>query len=86
MFNFFNELVADFGFENEFVNSFNLINMSNKFIYVEGQKGVVSITSDVITFRIKKGVISVFGQNLTLKRITATTLCIEGNIKKIESY
>ena len=85
MFNFFEELALDFGLENSLVNAFNLINMSNKLVYVEGHMGVVLISDEVISFRVKKAVASVYGQNLQLKRITKTTLVISGIIKKIES-
>lgn len=86
MFKFFNEVIADFGLENEVVNSFNIINMSNKLIYIEGHKGVISINSDVISVRVKKGAVCIYGKNLILKKISGTTLCINGEIKKIESY
>ncbi len=85
MFNFFSELVADYGLEVEQLNSFNIVNMSNKLVYIEGQKGVVKIGSDSISIRVKGGVIVVFGQNLKLKKITATTVCVLGNIHQIES-
>ena len=84
VFNFFDEIAFDFGLEVERINSFNIVNMSNKLLYVEGQKGVLSIGDDVISFRVKKGAISVFGENLKLRRITKTTLVIVGNIKKVE--
>ena len=85
MFNFFNEIAFDFGLEVEGINSFNLINMSNKLLYVEGQKGVLFVGEDVISFKVKKGAVSVYGENLKLRRITKTTLAIVGNIKKVES-
>lgn len=85
MFNFFNELALDYNLNIGELNQFNLVNISNKLIYVEGQKGIIKILSDCITFRVRKGVISVFGQNLTIKRITNTTLVISGEIKQIES-
>ncbi len=85
MFNFFDEIVSDFGLEVDFVNSFNLINMSNRLVYVEGQKGIVLISDDAISFRVKKGIVTICGQNLRIKRITNTTLTLVGNIKKIES-
>ena len=85
MFNFFNDIVADYGLEIDLKNGFNLVNISNKILYIEGQKGIVLISEEVMSFRIKKGVITIYGQNLMLKRITNTTLTIIGNINKIES-
>lgn len=84
MFNFFSELVADFGLEIDKLNSFNIVNMSNKLVYIEGQKGVVKIGSESMSIRVKGGVVVVFGQNLKLKKITGTTVCIVGEIEGIE--
>lgn len=84
MFNFFSELVADFGLEIDKLNSFNIVNMSNKLVYIEGQKGVVKIGSESMSIRVKGGVVVVFGQNLKLKKITGTTVCIVGKIEGIE--
>lgn len=84
MFNFFSELVADFGLEIDKLNSFNIVNMSNKLVYIEGQKGVVKIGSVSMSIRVKGGVVVVFGQNLKLKKITGTTVCIVGKIEGIE--
>ena len=85
MFNFFDELVFEYGLQIDKVSDFNLINISNKLLYVEGQKGVILISDDVISFKVKKGAICVYGEELKLKRITKTTLVIMGKIKKVES-
>ena len=85
MFNFFNELALDYNLNIGGYNQFNLVNLSNKLVYIEGQKGIIKISTDCITFRVKKSVISVFGQNLTIKRITDSVLVIAGEIKQIES-
>lgn len=85
VFNFFSELVADFGIEIDKINSFNIVNMSNKLVYIEGQKGVIKIGDDSMSIRVKGGVIVVFGKNLKLKKITGTTVCIVGEIHQIES-
>lgn len=85
MFNFFEEMATMFGINLGKYDSFNLVNISNKLMYVEGQKGIIKITPDCITFRVKNGVISVFGQNLTIKRIAENVLVIQGEIKQVES-
>ncbi len=85
MFNFFSELVADFGIEVDKANSFNIVNMSNKLVYIEGQKGVIKIGTESMSIRVKGGVIVIFGQNLKLKKITGSTVCIVGKIEKLES-
>ena len=53
MFNFFNELVDYCGFDVKDVGSFNIVNMSNKIIYVEGIKNVMSISSTLIVVKVK---------------------------------
>ena len=83
MFNFFNEIIADYGLE---LSSFNLVNMSNKLVYVEGHKGVISIKEEVISFKVKKGAISIYGKNLIIKRITDNCLVVTGEINNIESF
>lgn len=86
MFNFFNELISDYGLETSLLNSFNIVNMSNKLVYIEGHKGVISISKENISIRVKKGVLCVVGQNLQIKRISYTTVVVIGEIKEIESY
>lgn len=85
MFNFFNEIVNDFGLEGQAVNSFNIINMSNKLVYMEGHKGIVSISATEIAIKVKNGVVIVSGADLKIKRITSKTLAISGKIKQMES-
>ena len=86
MFNFFNELISDYGLETSLLNSFNIVNMSNKLVYIEGHKGVISISKENISIRVKKGVLCVVGKNLQIKRISYTTVVVIGEIKEIESY
>ena len=86
MFNFFNELIGDYGLEISHANKFNLINLSNKLIYIEGHQGVISIAQNIVTVRVKKGVIVISGNNLKIRQITSNTLSVSGEIKSIESY
>lgn len=85
MFNFFNEIVSDYGLENSILNSFNIINMSNKLVYIEGQKGVFSISKTRISVLVKNLKINILGNDLTIKRITETTVVVVGEISQIES-
>lgn len=86
MFNFFEQIKNDLRLDGSMFENFNLINMSNKLVYVEGHRGVFLISDDCISFKIKKGIVLVCGNNLVLKKITKTTLVIQGEIKKVESY
>ena len=85
MFNFFNEIVSDYGLEIPLLNSFNIINMSNNLVYIEGQNGVFSITDTKISVRVKNLKINIIGSGLTIKRITDNTIIVVGKISQIES-
>lgn len=85
MFNFFDELKKELVLENALLNSFNIINMSNQLLYAEGHKGVFLISEESISFKIPRGVVIVSGQNLHIKKITASTLTIQGKIEKVET-
>lgn len=85
MFNFFNELTSSLNLEFDAVGSFNLVNISNKIVYIEGQKQILKISSEQVIVKVKNGEIHITGQDLVIKRITNTTLTIIGKIKQIES-
>lgn len=85
MFNFFDELKSSLNLTFDAVGSFNLVNISNKVVYIEGQKGILKISSEQIIVKVKSGQICITGQDLVIKRITNTTLTIIGKIKQMES-
>lgn len=85
MFNFFGELKNNVKDLNKLEN-FNIINISNKIIYAEGHKGLVTLSKDVITFKIKGGRIVIEGSDMFLMELTENTIKISGTIKKVESF
>lgn len=85
MFNFFGELKNNVKELNKLGN-FNIINISNKIIYAEGHKGLVTLSKDVIAFKIKGGRIVIEGSDMFLMELTENTIKISGNIKKVESF
>jgi len=85
MFNFFDEIKQNLK-KNDFLPSYNLINLSGKILYVEGHCGLTILSSTVISFKIKKGRIIVEGTDLFLSELSQNTLKIEGNIKKVEEF
>ena len=85
MFNFFDEIKQNLK-KNDFLPSYNLINLSGKILYVEGHCGLTILSPTVISFKIKKGRIIVEGTDLFLSELTQNTLKIEGNIKKVEEF
>ncbi len=84
MFNFFDELKKEFRLP--FVMEYNLINMSGKALYVEGHLGIMTISKELISFRVKRGVVVVEGSALSIKELSSSTLFIEGKIKKTEIF
>ena len=85
MFNFFSEIKQDLLVDGVLLNTFNIINMSNQAVYIEGHKGIVSFDKQQICFKVKKDIIQINGQNLILKKITTSTALVQGNIKSVES-
>ena len=68
MFNFFNEIKNKGQLNNpEFLNDYNIVNMSGKLLYVEGHKGVTVISKEVIAFKVKKGRVVVEGKDFIVK-------------------
>ena len=84
MFNFFNEIKDKFDDSLEKLNDYKVINISGKILYVEGQKGLITISENLINFKVYKGVITVEGKNLKMKECTSNTLSISGEIIKVE--
>ncbi len=85
MFNFFEELKKNIKELNK-LDNFNIINLSNKIIYAEGHRGLVTLSKDVIVFKVKGGRVVVEGSDMFLVELTENTIKISGNIKKLESF
>ena len=84
MFNFFNEIKSSLK-KVEKLDNFHLINISNRMLYVEGHRGLLTLTKELVSFKIRGGVIMVEGDGLYLLELTENTIKISGNIKKMES-
>ncbi len=85
MFNFFNEVKDNLKNTNKMeLDSFNLVNISGKILYVEGHLGLVTLSKEIISFKVKKAVIMVEGKDLVLSELSENTLKICGTIKKVE--
>ena len=83
MFNFLEEIKENLKDSAGF-DSFNLINLSGKLLYVEGHLGLVTLSKEIISFKVKKAAIIVEGENLTLAELSDNTIKICGTIKKVE--
>ena len=84
MFNFFSEVKK--GVKDYTLNSgFNMVNISNHILYVEGHKGIAFFSNEIISFKVDGGRLSVYGQDLKFCELTDNTLKISGKIEKIEA-
>lgn len=66
------------------IESFNLINISGRLVYIEGHAGLVTLSKELVSLKIKSGMIVIEGSDLTLCELTENTIKISGNIKKTE--
>lgn len=85
MFNFFNELKKNVK-NAESLKNYNIINISNKIIYVEGHKGLVTLSKEIIAFKVKNGRMVVEGSDMFLLELTENTIKISGKVKKMELF
>ena len=83
MFNFFSEIKKELKLPN-IDGGYNIVNINGNAVYVEGQKGLVSLSDSQIIFKVKNKIITVLGSNLSLKEMSLETLSIVGVINKIE--
>lgn len=86
IFNYLSELKKDLNLPDTIFTSYNIINISGNLLYIEGHNGLISISTETIIFKIKKGKIEVNGKNLFLKILSENTLAIQGKIYKIEVF
>lgn len=87
MFNFFGEVKEGLRNAKDMdLTVYNLINISGKILYVEGHCGLLTLSKDLIIFKIKNGRVVVEGEGMFLQELTENTLKITGKIKKVESF
>lgn len=84
MFNFFEELKKEFKLQPNPLTSYNLVMISSNLIYLEGHKGLLKLSQDNISLKIKKGVVCVLGKSLKIVEMTKKTITISGIISNIE--
>ena len=83
MFNFFKEI---FGKADADVlpNSFNIVNVAGKLLYLEGHSGLQELSKEMIVVKIKGGCVQICGQQLLLSELSENTIKIVGKICKVE--
>ena len=85
MFNFLNEIKDNVkNLKGLDLVGFNIINLSGHLLYVEGHLGLVTLSKELISFKVKKAVIIVEGQDMILSELSDNTIKICGIIKKVE--
>jgi len=86
MFNYFSELKKHFKIPDKFFNSYNIVNVSGNLVYIEGQKGLLTLRDDVVSFKLKTGVVEIKGMGLKLRDLGPDTVAVQGKIYKIEVF
>ena len=66
-------------------NSFRVVNLGGKSVYIEGIKSVISFDNKEMRFQLKNNIISVKGCELKVKYLDSSTCVITGEIKVVES-
>lgn len=83
MFNFFKEIIGkvDVGVLS---NSFNIVNVAGKLLYLEGHLGLQELSKEMVVLKIKGGFVQICGQQLVLEELSENTVKISGKICKVE--
>ena len=70
----------------EFFDNYHIVNLSGGILYVEGHVGLVTLSDNLISFKVKGGIIVVEGKELTLKELSERTMKISGKVKRVEFF
>ena len=61
-------------------DGFRIINYSNKCVYIENYKKILSFSKEEITIKISKGILTVSGKCLTISGLNISSIIIQGDI------
>lgn len=87
MFNFFGEIKENLKIPKEsLIDNFQMINISGKLLYAEGHCGLLTLSKEQISFKVKGGVVVVEGKDMILNELSDNTIKICGKIKKVEQF
>lgn len=87
MFSFFSDIIAKIGLEESSVlDGFRLVNFSNRAVYLEGFIKIVTFENTNISFKMKKGILKINGEDLVIKNLNTNTVLVCGNIGQVESF
>ena len=62
------------------LKEYRYINICGKLVYVEGQKGIVNLSKDEISFKVHKNVCTIKGTDLYIKYYDNSTAVVCGSI------
>lgn len=83
MFNFFSEIKKELKLPS-LDSNYQMVDINGNILYVEGHKGLLNLSDELIMFKTKNKIISVSGKDLKLKILSSTTLSIMGEIESVE--
>ena len=84
MFNFFSELKNKYGSIINKANNYQMVMVGDNFLYIEGHLGLMTLSNEIVVFKVKNGVVTIIGEKLKVKDISDKTISIVGNIKSVE--
>lgn len=78
---FFNEIAAALGLDKSSVaNGYQIINYNGDAVYAEGFKRVLSIGAEEVVLGLKKGRVTIVGEELSVKELSGNTVIVCGKI------
>lgn len=86
IFNFFSELKSKCKLPENLTTPYNIVSIGGQVVYVEGHKGLITLSSEKISCNLKHGVLQITGQNMFVKEMTPNTLLVQGKIYKFEVF
>lgn len=86
IFNFFSELKTKCNFPQDVVVPYNIVNIGGQIAYVEGHRGLLELSSTMVSCKLKTGYVEIKGNNLFVRELTENTILIEGKIYKTEVF
>ena len=84
MFNFFSELKNKYVNAVSKINNYQMVMVGDNFLYIEGHLGLMTLSNEIVVFKVKNGVVTIIGEKLKVKDISDKTISIVGNIKSVE--
>lgn len=65
---------------------YNIVNIGGQIVYIEGHNGLLKLSGETISCKLKYGFIEVKGIGLFIKELTENTILIQGKIYKTEVF